>query len=147
MTSCRNDESLPITQRTLAAFLLRTCEMFLWFTAVKKKWKTLTTENIHAFCSVDLNVPRGQHKAPQLLSTHTQKKGKRKANSTTKQQTIKEGKPFKGNNSKGLNKMLGRCVTGQGSNDDVSNFPEVNVNSTCLNLFIVGFLTLNPCSI
>lgn len=25
--------------------------------------------------------------------------------------------------------MLGRCVTGQGSNDDVSNFPEVNVNS------------------
>lgn len=33
--------------------------------------------------------------------------------------------------------MLGRCVTGQGSNDDVSNFPEVNVNSKKLNLFIV----------
>lgn len=28
--------------------------------------------------------------------------------------------------------MLGRCVTGQGSNDDVSNFPEVNVNLTLI---------------
>lgn len=38
--------------------------------------------------------------------------------------------------------MLGRCVTGQGSNDDVSNFPEVNVNSVYLNLFIVRFQPL-----
>lgn len=42
--------------------------------------------------------------------------------------------------------MLGRCVTGnQGSNDDVSNFPEVNVNFENLNLFIVVAFKPLPC--
>lgn len=127
--------------KVLAAFQpsLQLVKTFLCVIYCSREWKAFDStiqrrKFMHGFCWFECS--RGQKK---FHNWSRHKREEKKGNKFF----CKGKNSLKGNNSKGLkisvqqlgSNMLGRCVSGQGSNDDVSNFPEVNVNSVFLNLF------------